>query len=87
MNNHDSDDYSWPSSCHNNTFMPSLQMLEEAGLFVNDLKFFGISVPKFGNTLFFLYLCSEMIVTFVKPYLQELYVTGQPSDKKHRFQP
>jgi len=23
------------------------------GLFVNDLKFFGISVPKFGNTLFF----------------------------------
>lgn len=34
-----------------------------------------------------LYLCSEMIVTFVKLYLQELYVTGQSSDKKHRFQP
>lgn len=28
-----------------------------------------------------------MIVTFVEPYLQELYVTGQSSDKKHRFQP
>ena len=28
-----------------------------------------------------------MIVTFVQPYLQELYVTGQSSDKKHRYQP
>lgn len=40
-----------------------------------------------GTLCFLLYLCSEMIVTFVKPYLQELYVTGQSSDKKHRFQP
>lgn len=28
-----------------------------------------------------------MIVTFAKTYLQELYLTGQASDKKHRFQP
>ena len=27
-----------------------------------------------------------MIVTFVHPYLQELYVTGKSSDKRHRFQ-
>jgi proteic killer suppression protein len=28
-----------------------------------------------------------MIVTFEKEYLQELYVKGKASDKKHRFQP
>ena len=28
-----------------------------------------------------------MIITFVKKYLQELYVNGQTNDKKHRFQP
>ncbi|MBO4655624.1 MAG: type II toxin-antitoxin system RelE/ParE family toxin [Bacteroidales bacterium] len=28
-----------------------------------------------------------MIVTFEKEYLQELYVRGKTSDKKHRFQP
>ena len=28
-----------------------------------------------------------MIVTFVEKYLQELYVEGKSSDKKHRFQP
>ena len=28
-----------------------------------------------------------MIVIFEKTYLQELYVNGKSSDKKHRFQP
>ena len=28
-----------------------------------------------------------MFVTFEKDYLQELYVNGKTSDKKHRFQP
>ena len=28
-----------------------------------------------------------MIVTFEQTYLQELYVEGEASDKKHRFQP
>ena len=28
-----------------------------------------------------------MIVTFEQTYLQELYVEGKASDKKHRFQP
>ena len=28
-----------------------------------------------------------MIVTFEEDYLRELYVDGQASDKKHRFQP
>ena len=28
-----------------------------------------------------------MIVTFNQTYLQELYVSGKTSDKKHRFQP
>ena len=28
-----------------------------------------------------------MIVTFAKEYLQELYVYGRATDKKHRFQP
>jgi len=28
-----------------------------------------------------------MIVTFEKLYLQELYIKGKASDKKHRFQP
>ena len=28
-----------------------------------------------------------MIVTFDKEYLQELYETGESSDKKHRYQP
>ena len=28
-----------------------------------------------------------MIVTFGEKYLQELYVDGKSSDKKHRFQP
>ena len=28
-----------------------------------------------------------MIVTFVQTYLQELYVDGKASDKKHRYQP
>ncbi len=28
-----------------------------------------------------------MVVTFEKEYLQELYVRGRTSDKKHRFQP
>lgn len=28
-----------------------------------------------------------MIVTFQQLYLQEIYVNGQASDKKHRFQP
>lgn len=28
-----------------------------------------------------------MVVTFEKEYLQELYVRGKTSDKKHRFQP
>ena len=28
-----------------------------------------------------------MIVTFGETYLQELYVDGKSSDKKHRFQP
>jgi len=28
-----------------------------------------------------------MIVTFGQTYLQELYIDGQTSDKKHRFQP
>ncbi|MBE6331920.1 MAG: addiction module killer protein [Bacteroidales bacterium] len=28
-----------------------------------------------------------MIVTFDQKYLQELYVDGKSSDKKHRFQP
>lgn len=28
-----------------------------------------------------------MVVTFAKEYLQELYVIGKTSDKKHRFQP
>lgn len=27
-----------------------------------------------------------MVVTFEKEYLQELYVRGRTSDKKHRFQ-
>jgi len=30
---------------------------------------------------------SDMIVTFEKEYLQNLYYTGKTSDKKHRFQP
>lgn len=30
---------------------------------------------------------NDMIVTFNKEYLQELYEKGQCSDKKHRFQP
>lgn len=34
-----------------------------------------------------MYFCSAMIVTFVEKYLQELYVDGRSSDKKHRFQP
>jgi len=29
----------------------------------------------------------DMIVRFEKEYLQELYETGQTTDKKHRFQP
>ena len=44
-------------------------------------------VPKFANTKYFLYLCRQMIVTFNQTYLQELYVSGKTSDKKHRFQP
>lgn len=28
-----------------------------------------------------------MVITFEKEYLQELYVNGKASDKKHRFQP
>ncbi|MDR1526219.1 MAG: type II toxin-antitoxin system RelE/ParE family toxin [Dysgonamonadaceae bacterium] len=28
-----------------------------------------------------------MEVTFEKNYLQEMYQTGKPTDKKHRFQP
>jgi proteic killer suppression protein len=28
-----------------------------------------------------------MIVIFEKEYLQELYETGKPGDKKHRYQP
>ena len=28
-----------------------------------------------------------MIVTFEEKYLQELFESGKPSDKKHRFQP
>lgn len=28
-----------------------------------------------------------MVITFEKEYLQELYVNGKTSDKKHRFQP
>lgn len=49
--------------------------------------FYKNSVPKIANIGFLSYLCSEMIVTFVHPYLQELYVTGKTSDKKHRIQP
>ena len=46
-----------------------------------------IFVHKFANTPFFLYLCIRMIVTFEQIYLQELYIEGKTSDKKHRFQP
>lgn len=28
-----------------------------------------------------------MIVTFAQTYLQELYIDGKASDKKHRYQP
>ena len=34
-----------------------------------------------------MYICSQMIVIFEKTYLQELYIKGKASDKKHRFQP
>ena len=45
------------------------------------------NVPKFANIKTFAYFCSAMIVTFGEKYLQELYVDGKSSDKKHRFQP
>lgn len=45
------------------------------------------NVLKFANVQIFLYLCRQMTVTFEETYLQELYVSGKTSDKKHRFQP
>jgi len=45
--------------------------------------FFTFSVKKY-------YLCTKicnMIVSFEKQYLCDLYEKGQSSDKKHRFQP
>ena len=33
------------------------------------------------------YKVCDMIVTFEKKYLQELFETGKTTDKKHRFQP
>ena len=54
---------------------------------ISSCCFYKNSVPKIANIGFLSYLCSEMIVTFVHPYLQELYVTGKTSDKKHRIQP
>jgi proteic killer suppression protein len=44
-------------------------------------------ILKFANNKKFCYLCSPMIITFEEIYLQELYVGGKTSDKKHRFQP
>lgn len=35
----------------------------------------------------FLIFAGKMIITFEQTYLQELYVEGKSSDKKHRFQP
>lgn len=37
------------------------------------------------NTIFI--FAGKMIITFEQTYLQELYVEGKSSDKKHRFQP
>lgn len=38
-------------------------------------------------TIFAVNNYTNMIVTFEKEYLQELYDTGKASDKKYRFQP
>lgn len=48
---------------------------------------FQKNVLEFANIKDNLYFCQQMIVTFEKTYLQELYTEGKTSDKKHRFQP
>jgi proteic killer suppression protein len=45
------------------------------------------SVLEFANIKKYLYLCTQMIVTFEETYLEELYTQGKANDKKHRFQP
>ena len=43
------------------------------------------------NTMFFLYFCLYIVyfmrIVYGKKYLEELYIEGKCSDKKHRFQP
>ena len=34
-----------------------------------------------------MYLCTQMIITFEKTYLKELYTDGRAKSKKYRFQP
>ena len=44
-------------------------------------------VLKFANIGNISYLSTQMVVTFEKKYLEELYTRGKANDKKHRFQP
>lgn len=54
---------------------------------INQKHDFSKKCSRFCEHLIFIVSLPQMIVTFVQPYLQELYVTGQSSDKKHRYQP
>lgn len=52
-----------------------------------DNQEYKLSVNKFANTGTFLLLCPQMIVTFEKTYLRDLYTKGKCNDRKHCFQP
>ena len=82
---------------NNLLFPPLLSALCKGGAFFGESRFkqesstdslkTEKSVHLFANIRKFLYLCTRMIVTFDKAYLQELYTEGKASDKRHRFQP